>query len=70
MSHCATSLNEFTIGQHVGVVVGRGCVKPGLVVGITNNHIEVRFQDGELGLHRFYEVQPGPRPVGQLEMFL
>lgn len=69
MSRCATSLDEFTVGQRVEVVVGRGCVKPGLVIAITNNHIEVRFGDGQAGLHRPYEVMPGPRPTGQLEMF-
>lgn len=60
MSHCATSLDEFTVGQHVKVVVGMGCVKPGVVGDITNTKVVVLFDDGGCGFYRPYEVMPGP----------
>lgn len=42
--HCATSLDEFSIGQHVKVVLGPGSVKPGVVVDITPNHLKRNCQ--------------------------
>lgn len=68
--HYATSLDEFSIGQHVKVVLGPGSVKPGVVVDITPNQLNVQFSDGASGLYRPYEVMPGLLPVGQLELFV
>ncbi|AWY04136.1 hypothetical protein SILVAFIGHTER_55 [Mycobacterium phage Silvafighter] len=65
---CATSLDEFTAGQHVKVVVGMGCVKPGVVEHVGPNKVEVVF-DGGRGLYRPYELIPGALPVGQLDLF-
>lgn len=67
--HCATSLDEFSIGQHVKVVLGPGAMKSGVVADITSNEVEVQFGDGASGLYRPYEVMPGLLPVGQLELF-
>lgn len=69
MSHCATSLDEFTIGQHVKVVVGLGCVKPGVVGDITNTKVVVLFDDGGCGFYRPYAVMPGPLAPTQGELF-
>lgn len=69
VGHCATSLDEFSIGQHVKVVLGPGDVKSGVVADITANHVNVQFSDGASGLYRPYEVMPGLVPVGQLELF-
>ncbi|MGA5542721.1 hypothetical protein ACPCIR_12790 [Mycobacterium sp. NPDC051198] len=69
MTHCATSLDEFTVHQRVRVVVGLGCTKPGVVADITPNNVDVQFDDGTSGLYRPYEVMPGPLPAGQLELF-
>lgn len=67
--HCATSLDEFSIGQHVKVVLGPGTVKSGVVADITLNHVKVQFGAGASGLYRPYEVMPGLLPIGQLELF-
>ncbi len=67
--HCATSLEEFSIGQHVKVVRGPGTVKSGVVAHITLNHVKVQFSDGDSGLYRPHKVMPGLLPVGQLELF-
>ncbi|WP_454231366.1 hypothetical protein [Mycolicibacterium fortuitum] len=67
--HCATSLDEFSIDQHVKVVLGPGTVKSGVIADITPNHVNVKFGDGASGLYRPYEVMPGLLPIGQLELF-
>lgn len=68
MTHCATSLDEFTIGQDVKIVVGMGCLKSGVVEHVGPNDVEVKFPGGR-GLYRPYELIPGPLPAGQLELF-
>ncbi len=68
MTHCATLLDEFTVAQHVKIVVGIGCLRPGVVERVGPNKVEVKF-DGGWGLYRPYELIPGTLPDGQAELF-
>lgn len=67
---CATSLDEFTIGQYVRVAAGLGCYQPGTVGDITRTKVVVLYDDCErVGFHRPDEIVLGELPVGQLELF-
>lgn len=56
MSHCATSLNEFTEGQFVRVVFGAGDVRPGVVERIKAAVVSVRLADRSIAECRPYAV--------------
>lgn len=70
MMHCAAALDEFTIGQHVLVVVGLGCYQGGTVGDITRTKIVVLYDDSErVGFHRPDEIVLAQPPGGQLALF-
>ena len=70
MMQCAATLDEFTIGQHVLVVVGLGCYQGGTVGDITGTKIVVLYDDSErVGFHRPDEIVLEELRGGQLALF-